>query len=322
VHLRDAFSKHRTTFSFEFFPPKTEPAAAELFESLRALEPLKPTFVSVTYGAGGSTRQLTHELVERVKAETTLDPMAHLTGVGHTEAEIEAILMRYAKAGVSNILALRGDAPKAEASGGGVAANSQIPNGQIAKERQGEFAYAADLVKFVKGFKERNPGVHGDARGFGIAVAGYPEGHPGTPNRLLEMEYLKAKVDAGADAIVTQLFFDNRDFLDFRDRCRLSGIRVPIVAGIMPITSIAGLKRILELAAGARAPAALLRALGRAEHNPESVRRVGVHWATEQCRDLLDHGVEGIHLYTLNKSTATREIYATLGVEDSLGMTV
>lgn len=317
MHLRDAFSKHRTTFSFEFFPPKTEPAAAELFESLRALEPLKPTFVSVTYGAGGSTRQLTHELVERVKAETTLDPMAHLTGVGHTEAEIEAILMRYAKAGVSNILALRGDAPKVKA---GAIGTRHLALGE--EQRQGEFAYAAGLVRFVKGFNERHRGVHRDSRGFGIAVAGYPEGHPGTPNRLLEMEYLKAKVDAGADAIVTQLFFDNRDFLDFRDRCRLSGIRVPIVAGIMPITSIAGLKRILELAAGARAPAALLRALGRAEHNPESVRRVGVHWATEQCRDLLDHGVEGIHLYTLNKSTATREIYATLGVEDSLGMTV
>ncbi|MBU6412573.1 MAG: methylenetetrahydrofolate reductase [NAD(P)H] [Planctomycetes bacterium] len=315
MHLRDVFTKHRTTFSFEFFPPKTEGAAAELFESLRALEPLKPTFVSVTYGAGGSTRQMTHELVERVKTETKLDPMAHLTGVGHTEQEIEAILMRYAKAGVSNILALRGDPPKGEVSG--------IRHQASGESRgQGEFAYAANLVKFIKGFNERNRGVHRDPRGFGIAVAGYPEGHPGTPNRLLEMEYLKAKVDAGADAIVTQLFFDNRDFLDFRDRCRLSGLKVPIVAGIMPITSIAGLKRILELAAGARAPAALLRALGRAEHNPESVRRVGVHWATEQCRDLLDHGVEGIHLYTLNKSTATREIYATLGVEDSLGMTV
>lgn len=314
MHLRDAFSKHRTTFSFEFFPPKTESAAAELFESLRALEPLKPTFVSVTYGAGGSTRQLTHELVERVKAETALDPMAHLTGTGHTKAEIEAILTRYARAGVSNILALRGDPPKSEASGTRHQASGQ----------HGDFPFAADLVRFVKTFNERNKGVqgHADPRGFGIAVAGYPEGHPGTPNRLTEMEHLKAKVDAGADAIVTQLFFDNRDFLDFRDRCRLSGIRVPIVAGIMPITSIAGLKRILELAAGARAPAALLRALGRAEHNPESVRRVGVHWATEQCRDLLDHGVEGIHLYTLNKSTATREIYATLGVEDSLGMTV
>lgn len=309
MHLRDVFHKHRTTFSFEFFPPKTEAAAAELFESLRALEPLKPTFVSITYGAGGSTRQLTHELVERVKAQTALDPMAHLTGIGHTRSEIEAILTRYARAGVSNILALRGDPPRSQ---------------EAQPATTGDFAYAADLVRFIRTFNERHSSAerHPDPRGFGIAVAGYPEGHPGTPNRLLEMERLKAKVDAGADAIVTQLFFDNRDFLDFRDRCRLSGVRVPIVAGIMPITSIAGLTRILELAGGARAPAALLRALGRAEHNPESVRRVGVHWATEQCRDLLDHGVEGIHLYTLNKSTATREIYATLGVEDSLGMTV
>lgn len=308
MHLRDVFHHHRTTFSFEFFPPKTESAAAELFESLRALEPLKPTFVSVTYGAGGSTRQLTHELVERVKAQTSLDPMAHLTGVGHTRTEIENILTRYARAGVSNILALRGDPPRS-------------PENHTATI--GDFPHAADLVQFIKTFNDRHSAAdrHPDARGFGIAVAGYPEGHPETPNRLVEMDRLKAKVDAGADAIVTQLFFDNRDFLDFRDRCRLSGVRVPIIAGIMPITSIAGLKRILELAAGARAPAALLRALGRAEHNPESVRRVGVHWATEQCRDLLDHGVDGIHLYTLNKSTATREIYATLGVEDSLGLT-
>jgi methylenetetrahydrofolate reductase (NADPH) len=277
---------------------------------------------------------MTHELVERVKTETKLDPMAHLTSTGHTQAEIESILTRYAKAGVSNILALRGDPPKgnAEASGTRHQASEKaeaLGTRHLALgegQRHGDFAYAVDLVKFIKGFTERNRGVHPDARGFGIAVAGYPEGHPGTPNRLVEMDHLKAKVDAGADAIVTQLFFDNRDFLDFRDRCRLSGIKVPIVAGIMPITSMSGLKRILELAAGARAPAALLRALGRAESGSEAtraeaVRRVGVHWATEQCRDLLDHGVEGIHLYTLNKSTATREIYATLGVEDSLGMT-
>jgi methylenetetrahydrofolate reductase (NADPH) len=225
--------------------------------------------------------------------------VAHLTGIAHTEEEIETILRRYATAKVSNILALRGDLPKSQAD---------LPS---------DFKHAVDLVKFIRKYDEKH---RPSKPGFGIAVAGYPEGHPGTPNRLVELDHLKAKIDAGADAIVTQLFFDNRDFLDFRDRCRLSGIRVPIIAGIMPVTSVPGLKRIVELAAGARVPASLLRALARAEASAEGVRRVGVHWATEQCRDLLDHGVEGIHLYTLNKSTATREIYATLGVADSVGL--
>ena len=300
MHLRDVFAKNRRTFSFEFFPPKSREAAAELFQSIAALVPLKPTFVSVTYGAGGTTRELTHDLVTRLKAETPLDPVAHLTGVAHTKAEVQGILERYHKARVSNILALRGDPPR---------------DGPVGA---GEFPFASDLVRFIQTFNEKHRTK--SRPGFGIAVAGYPEGHPATPNRLRELEYLKAKVDAGADAIVTQLFFDNRDFLDFRDRCRMAGIKIPIIAGIMPVTSIAGLKRLADLAAGARIPASLLRTLNRAEASPEGVRRVGVHWATEQCRDLLDHGVEGIHLYTLNKSTATREIYATLGVEDSVGL--
>ncbi|MCL4694806.1 MAG: methylenetetrahydrofolate reductase, partial [Candidatus Hydrogenedentes bacterium] len=158
---------------------------------------------------------------------------------------------------------------------------------------------------------------HPDNRGFGIGVAGFPEGHPDTPNRLMEMDHLKAKVDAGADYICTQLFFDNRDFYDFCERCELSGIRVPIVAGIMPVTTAAGMKRMAELSAGSRFPAALLRALNRCGDDPEAVRRVGIHWATEQCRDLLDHRVRGIHFYTLNKSDATRQIYLSLGLRDS-----
>jgi methylenetetrahydrofolate reductase (NADPH) len=146
-------------------------------------------------------------------------------------------------------------------------------------------------------------------------VAGFPEGHPSTPNRLKEMDFLKAKVDAGADYIVTQLFFDNHDFFDFRDRCGLSGIKVPIIAGIMPITSSTGLSRMADLAAGSRFPARLLKALARAGTDPESVRRVGLHYATEQCADLLDHEVDGLHFYTLNQSSATREIYASLGLK-------
>jgi methylenetetrahydrofolate reductase (NADPH) len=303
MHIRDIFAEHQTTFSFEFFPPKSEAAAAELFNSIAELESLRPTFVSATYGAGGSTRELTHDLVVKLKTSTTLDPIPHLTCVCHDRAEIDAILTRYAQAGISNLMVLRGDVPKGLSDGA---------------QAWKDFRYAAELVRHVKRFNERS--LHKDKRGFGIGVAGYPEGHCETPNRLLEMDRLKAKVDEGADFIITQLFFDNRDFYDFRARCELAGIRVPIIAGIMPITSVAGMKRMAELALGARYPAALIRAINRTGGDEEAVRRVGVHWATEQCRDLLDHGVAGIHFYTLNRSTATREIYATLGVKDSRGL--
>ena len=153
-------------------------------------------------------------------------------------------------------------------------------------------------------------------------MAGFPEGHPETPNRLRELDLLKAKVDEGADFIITQLFFDNRDFYDFRGRCRLAGISVPIIAGIMPITSIDGMRRMADLALGMRYPAPLLRAVNRTGGDPEAVKRVGNHWATEQCRDLLDHEVAGIHFYTLNRSPATREIYTTLGVRDSRDLVI
>jgi methylenetetrahydrofolate reductase (NADPH) len=300
MHFRDIFARQPATFSFEFFPPKSPEAAASLFENIAELERLKPTFVSVTYGAGGSTRQLTHDLVVKIQKETTLPPMPHLTCVCHDQGQIEGILERYAQAGISNIMALRGDRPKDWAGPG---------------DPHHTFKNAGDLVACITKFNMRR--IHPNPRGFGIAVAGYPEGHPDTPNRLLEMERLKAKVDAGADCIITQLFFDNRDFYDFRDRCLLSGIKVPIIAGIMPITSGTGMKRMAELALGARYPAALIRAVNRAGGDEDAVRRVGIHWATEQCRDLLDHNVAGIHFYTLNRSTATREIYATLGVKDS-----
>jgi methylenetetrahydrofolate reductase (NADPH) len=301
MHIRDIFAELRTTFSFEFFPPKSEAGAAELFSNIKELETLRPTFVSATYGAGGSTRELTHDLVVRLKTTTTLDPVPHLTCVCHDEPEIDAILTRYAAAGISNIMTLRGDVPKAN-------------NGEPWKG----FRYAAQLVRFIKRFNDR--GVHPDKRGFGVGVAGYPEGHCETPNRLIELDRLKAKVDEGADFIVTQLFFDNKDFFDFRSRCELAGIKVPIIAGIMPITSSQGMKKMAELALGARFPAPLIRSINRTGGDEDAVRRVGVHWATEQCRDLLDHDVAGIHFYTLNRSTATREIYATLGVKDSQGL--
>ena len=298
MHIADILAAQRPSFSFEFFPPKTSEAAGKLFETIAQLEPYNPAFVSVTYGAGGSTREMTHDLVVRLKTTTSLDPIPHLTCVCHQEAEVHDILERYARAGVGNILALGGDPPR------------DLQNYRKADDA---FQHAADLVRFIRQFSEQR-GVHPDARGFGIGVAGFPEGHPSTPNRLKEMDFLKAKVDAGADYIVTQLFFDNHDFFDFRDRCGLSGIKVPIIAGIMPITSSAGLSRMADLAAGSRFPARLLKALARAGSDPESVRRVGLHYATEQCADLLDHEVDGLHFYTLNQSSATREIYASLGL--------
>lgn len=297
MHIQDIFAVQKPTFSFEFFPPKSAAASALLYQAVSELEEYKPAFVSVTYGAGGTTRELTHDLVVKIKQTTTLDAVPHLTCVCHDEAEIAAILKRYAEAGVSNILALGGDPPR----------------DRIGHERSRDaFPHAVDLVRFIRKFTG-----HPDRRGFGIGVAGFPEGHPATPNRLLEMDYLKAKVDAGADYICTQLFFDNRDFFDFRERCHLAGIRVPILAGIMPVTSAAGMKRMAELAAGARFPAKLLKAIARCGDDEEAVQRVGVHYATEQCADLLDHEVDGIHFYTLNKSVATREIYASLGLKDS-----
>lgn len=283
-------------FSFEFFPPKTPEAAESLYQTIRELEAYMPSFVSVTYGAGGSTREFTHDLVERIQTTTKLDPIPHLTCVCHKEDEINAIISRYASHCIGNILVLGGDPPR----------------GCAYDKSQDAFQHAVDLVKFIRRFNESR--AHPDPRGFGIGVAGFPEGHPATPNRLVEMDHLKAKVDAGANYIVTQLFFDNRDFYDFRERCELAGIHVPIIAGIMPITSMSGCKRIAELAGGARFPAKLLRALQRCEDDRKMVKRVGVHFALEQCHDLLDNHVAGIHFYTLNQSDATREIFDSLGI--------
>lgn len=294
MHVRDIFRQHRTTFSFEFFPPKTDAASEELFVNIARLQTLRPSFVSVTYGAGGSTRERTRDLVLRIQRETDLAAVAHLTCVCHTEADLAAIVDQYAEAGVDNVLALGGDPPR---------------NLADYDRTRDAFQHASDLVRFIR---TRPTTAH-----FGIGVAGFPEGHPGTPNRLKEMDYLKAKVDAGADYICTQLFFENRDFYDFRERCDLAGIHVPIVAGIMPVTGKANLQRMAELALGARIPAALLRAVGRCADDA-AVARVGIHWATEQCRDLLHNGVRGLHFYTLNKSDATQQIYQNLGVKDSV----
>ncbi len=299
MHILDILQDHPTTFSFEFFPPRNDEASKDLFEVIAQLQELQPSFVSVTYGAGGSTRERTHDLIVRIQRETAITAVSHLTCVCHTTDELAAILDRYAASGIENILALRGDPPK----------------NMVDYDRcQDAFQYSGDLIRFIRSHKhEANP------RGFGIGVAGFPEGHPSTPNRIREMDHLKRKVDAGADYICTQLFFDNRDFYDFRDRCELAGIHVPILAGIMPVSSRSGLTRMFDLALGARCPAPLLRAVSRCS-DEESTAKVGIHWATEQCRDLLDNDVRGLHFYTLNKSGATRRIYENLGVKNSVAL--
>ncbi len=302
MHINDIFQRDSTTFSFEFYPPKTSEAWEDLFDRISDFDSLAPSFVSVTYGAGGSTRERTHELVVKLKSLGKLDPVPHLTTVGHSREDVQQILDRYAAAGVSNIMALRGDAPL----------------GDTNHDRSGDhFKFAADLVAFIR--KSNHRGGHVDPRGFGVGVAGFPEGHPDTANTLKLMEHLKAKVDAGADYVCTQMFFDNHAFFDWRERCELAGIKLPLVAGIMPITSIAGMKRMAELSGCTNFPARLQKHVYRCQDDPEAVKRVGIHWATEQCRDLMDNGVRGIHFYTLNRSDATRQIYETLALRPAQG---
>lgn len=291
MKVKQLLEESQTTFSFEFFPPKTSTGWDNLFNTISDLLPLKPSYVSVTYGAGGSTRQRTHDIVMRIHRELGLTVVPHLTCVGSTKDEIGKIVDAYARECIENILALRGDTPEGQ---------------EKWTATEGGFEYAADLVDYIR---NRHPQMC-------IGVAGFPEGHPETPNRIVELEHMKNKVDAGADYIVTQLFFDNRDYFDYVQRCEQAGIKVPIIAGIMPILSKKGLYKMADLAAGSRVPAPLYKLLDWAVTD-EYVARAGGHWASEQVRDLLDHGVPGIHFYTLNKSTATRRIYESLGIKNS-----
>ncbi len=283
------------SFSFEFFPPKTEQGAASLLDTVMKLKEFQPSFVSVTYGAGGSSRELTRSVVTDIQSRG-INTVPHLTCVGHTEAELENILEGYIAAGARAILALRGDEPRERTQ----------PKSEDA------FTHAAELVRFIRRWEDKQRLPYR----LTVGVAGFPEGHPETPNRLKEMDHLRAKVDEGADYICTQLFFDNHAFFDYRDRCRFLEIRVPIIAGIMPITSISGMNRMAQLAAGTNIPARLLKAMHRAGGDKTSLERVGIHYASNQCAELLDADVDGIHFYTLNKSQATLEIYRNLGLNN------
>ncbi len=277
------------TLSFEFFPPAKDGSSDELLKTVHELSSLDPAFVSVTYGAGGTTKERTRSLVQRIIQETSVPTIPHLTCIGHSREEMTEILDGYAEDGVHTLLALRGDPPRDQ------------PDYDRSHD---DFQYAVDLVKFIKAHPHD----------FTIGVAGFPEGHPSTQNRLTEMDFFKEKVEAGADYICTQLFFDNHDFYDYRDRCDLAGIDLPIVAGIMPLTTISGMKRMAELAAGSHFPAKLLRTLEESRHDAVVLKQAGIQYATEQCQDLVNNGIAGIHLYTLNKSQATRQIAANLNL--------
>lgn len=289
MYIKKILSTTRPACSFEFFPPKTDALQNELLSAIDELQALKPAFISITYGAGGSTSDRTFDLVMQVRKKTGLPIISHLTCVGSDRDEMHAILSRYEDNGIHNILALRGDSPRDQE--------------QTVSDY---FPQAADLVAFIK---KEFPTMC-------VGVAGFPEGHPETPNRLKEIDYLKEKVDAGADYIITQLFFDNRDFHDFCHRCKLAGINVPIIAGILPITNKAGMIRMADLAAGARIPAPLLEEIQNCSDDME-VEKVGIRWAAAQMRDLIDSGVDGIHLYTLNSAAAVKQIFKTLGVSDT-----
>lgn len=286
MKITDLLSLSSPPCSFEFFPPKDQAGVEELFQTVSELGSYHPAYVSVTYGAGGSTRRLTVELVRRIKAETGIEAMAHITCVGASRDEIAGVLDQLAAAGIENVLALRGDPPRGE--------TEFVPV-------DGGFDGAADLVAFIR---SRHPQ-------FCIGVAGYPERHPRSPDFASDMENLRSKIAAGGDFVVTQLFFDEEDYFAFVERARAVGIGVPIVPGIMPITNLSQVKRFTAMC-GAHIPARLLARLEAAGQDSNLVRAAGLAHTTEQCRRLLEGGVPALHFYTLNRSTASLGVLSNL----------
>ncbi|MGQ0625214.1 MAG: methylenetetrahydrofolate reductase [NAD(P)H] [Sporichthyaceae bacterium] len=286
--IQDLLAAGGRSYSFEFFPPQTDSGEKTLFETIRALEPLAPTFVSVTYGAGGGTRDRTIRIVERIANETTLTAVGHLTCVGSSRAELRSVIGGFAAAGIRNVLALRGDPP-----GGPQAPWHAHPEG---------LEHADDLVRMLRELGQ-----------FCIGVAAFPEGHPSSPDLDTDAKFLALKAAAGADFAVTQFFFDAEDYFRLVDRAAVHGATIPILPGIMPVTNLGQITRFAELS-GCVFPAALAQRLEAVGEDAAEVRRIGVEVATELCGRLLDGGAPGLHFYTLNRSTSTLEIYRALGL--------
>jgi methylenetetrahydrofolate reductase (NADPH) len=275
------------SISFEFFPPKSDEAAAQLERTIAELGALQPAFVSVTYGAGGSTREKTIDVVTRIRGVAGIEAMAHLTCAGSTQDELSAVMERLTQAGIRNVLALRGDPPKGQSAFTAV---------------EGGFRYASELVAFIR----RAHGGH-----LCLGGAAYPEKHIECGNPAVDLNNLKRKVDAGVDFLITQLFFDNRRYWEFVERAHAAGITVPIIPGLMPITSAAQIER-LTVTCGATLPFKLAAELDRRRDDPSAVMKLGVAHATSQAIDLLTGGAPGIHFYTLNRSTASKDIFTAL----------
>jgi methylenetetrahydrofolate reductase (NADPH) len=290
MKISERFQTGKPVISFEFFPPKTDAGFAPLFRSIADLQALDPGFVSVTMGAAGSTRSKTVDLVIRIQRETGLTAMAHLPCVGFEREQVGTILTQLAEGGVENVLALRGDPP--------------ADNADFVQPKDG-FGFANDLIDYTR---QQNPELC-------IVAACYPETHPEARSAQDDLDHAKRKVDAGAELLITQLFFENARFFSFMDRIRAAGITVPVVPGIMPIVSRAGVKRMTSMC-GCEIPSELNAQLEAVGDDEAATRELGVRWGTMQCRELLDSGVPGLHFYTLNKSSATRQIYENLFPKD------